>query len=699
VAPVQVAPPPAPEPAASGEDDLETLGAALAALPQPPRVQGSETLTVTVHTLAGQPVAGVEVEATPERESDTREPRRRSGDPPRSPEEQLRSYAWRLLHDRRSTVTGTTGATGTCILTGLAPVQHHLTVRAAGYELDRKRGGHRPVPPATVEYEARALVLLPVRVLLPEGGAPEEAQVRVRYGNRGTGFQWRPEDPDYELRADETATLTASTSGERELRSEPVEVREPAGSSPAPVVLQLVGRTGIRGQVHGLPEDGWYEVQALLHSGSEPPRLGRHRRVEHRDHVRAHNNGAFELLDLPPGDYYVRLVADRDTELAATRVHVSDDVVTCELQCPAPETRPRDSYAKVWVRKPDGELVDRARLSMRLRSGGGSYAGGVHTERLEDGSYLVEHLEPEADWHVQGAVERFLVVRVQGFGELEVPYQRVPATVIEVQLEEPATLQVRVAGLIGSGHESEVDVSVWKQDPGGGRSGLGRGKVIGPGTFEFEGLAPGEVLVRLELGSDHPFGEALLDQRTVQLHPGPNTATLSFPLLCRLELLADELDPGTWVRLRHLGTDERDPRARSGRIDDAHRAVIERLPAGEYRLRAGDRQMRVVLRGDATVVWQPEAQDALRVYVSQPQGYLGNAGFESGDLIVGVDGEVDATAAELQARLIEIAAERGQATVMVNREGATLTITVDALRFTTKDSLGGGWSRASSGGR
>ena len=32
-------------------------------------------------------------------------------------------------------------------------------------------------------------------------------------------------------------------------------------------------------------------------------------------------------------------------------------------------------------------------------------------------------------------------------------------------------------------------------------------------------------------------------------------------------------------------------------------------------------------------------------------------------------------------------------------EGATLTITVDALRFTTKDSLGGGWSRASSRGR
>jgi hypothetical protein len=229
------------------------------------------------------------------------------------------------------------------------------------------------------------------------------------------------------------------------------------------------------------------------------------------------------------------------------------------------------------------------------------------------------------------------------------------------------------------------------QPRGSSRHNAGQVEVIGPETFEITKIAPGEIVVDLMLGTVR-FREVLLARRTVQLHSGLNQVRLPLPVLCRVELVAGDLAPGAHVSARHQDLHDRYTSQGAVTVDEEHRAVFEHLPPGPYLLRADGREMSAVIGGDTTLVWQPEVEDVLRVTISRPEGYLASVGLQSGDLIVGVGGQRLATAEEIQAALFRIAGEEAEASLLVRRGGATLTVTVDALRFTTRENLGGHWT-------
>jgi hypothetical protein len=663
----------------------------LESLPVPEPVRGGEILTVIVTTRDDRPVPGVVIEATPGDQSPL-EPRRHSTDPPLTLEEELRRYAARLLRQHRTTVNGTTGSDGRAVLEGLAAVEHGVQARVPGYELAPR--SRRVTPSTSVEFQATPLTLVQFDVRLPEGGQPARAGLDLRWEDTGTRDSgrhelWGPEDPAVEVPAGQAVTATATVRGDRELRSEPVEVRVPVGNTPPTVVLQLVGRSGITGQVLDLPAEGLIAVEAVLCSGSDPPPPGRRPRGRHgyeRTYVPGGSDGRFELLDLPPGSYQVRIVGDHNQELAGTRVQVGGGVSQVTLRYPPPEVRPRESFAKVWVRTPVGGLAPKVRFELVFQGPRGRSGGRAPGERQEDGSFLVELPD---EWPAD-ARQSLLVVQADGYGEEAVPFQRTAATVIEVLLREPATLQVRVPGLAGSGLEHTLRVNAVVRR-GTHRARAGRFELIDAETFEARAVTLGEVTVQLELPGDRRPSVPIASQ-TVQVQPGPNQVRLPLPVLCRVELVAEDVEPGTWVGARHRqlpGLWQR-----SAPFDEQHRAILEPLPQGPYLLVIRSREMAVEVRGDMTVLWQPGQQNVLAVSVRSPSGYLAEAGLEDGDLIVGVAGQRLATAAEIQAALFAIAAEEGEASLLVQRGAATLTVAVDALRFTTRQDLGGFWTPA-----
>ncbi|MCH7708151.1 MAG: hypothetical protein IH884_06660 [Myxococcales bacterium] len=72
--------------------------------------------------------------------------------------------------------------------------------------------------------------------------------------------------------------------------------------------------------------------------------------------------------------------------------------------------------------------------------------------------------------------------------------------------------------------------------------------------------------------------------------------------------------------------------------------MFERLPAGKYKLSMSDEmglggEMKVVVDGDLTVIFDPKELNALLVSITDDASYLATVGLRDGDLIIGINGK------------------------------------------------------------
>jgi hypothetical protein len=104
------------------------------------------------------------------------------------------------------------------------------------------------------------------------------------------------------------------------------------------------------------------------------------------------------------------------------------------------------------------------------------------------------------------------------------------------------------------------------------------------------------------------------------------------------------------------------------------------LPPGQYLFSAAgeraSRKMIITVPGPELVRFAPQRMNALRVTAHDPEGYLGSAGFETGDLIVGAGGEDFEDEVDMEARLLRARRDRSVPLDVV-RGARHLTILTD----------------------
>jgi hypothetical protein len=174
--------------------------------------------------------------------------------------------------------------------------------------------------------------------------------------------------------------------------------------------------------------------------------------------------------------------------------------------------------------------------------------------------------------------------------------------------------------------------------------------------------------------------------RRVTLAAGRNALSVPMPRLQTVVVSDPDGKPGQSFALRpESGASWSRARAK---LDGDRRAVFAALPEGRYQLRResgpSDGAMRVAVPGPAEIVFRPTPYNAMRVFVTDPDGAWARAGLADGDLIVAIDGNELESLVELETTL---AATRPKdaATFGVLRGAARLE-----LRVSPKELFGGG---------
>ncbi|MSR47796.1 MAG: PDZ domain-containing protein [Planctomycetes bacterium] len=94
------------------------------------------------------------------------------------------------------------------------------------------------------------------------------------------------------------------------------------------------------------------------------------------------------------------------------------------------------------------------------------------------------------------------------------------------------------------------------------------------------------------------------------------------------------------------------------------------------------------------VRFKPTVQNALSVWITKPDGRLAKAGFQSGDIVVAVDGKRFDSATAMQETISSLLEKKAIAFGVV-REGEDVELVVDGSAFTNPFEMGGSFNPAS----
>jgi hypothetical protein len=655
-----------PEEYAPADSDLTR---ALSRLGVPEAASGSGRIEVFVHTEEGEPLPGVLVRAAPVRER--YEDPVRSGRVPEDPplEDLVRELAVETLLGRSERVEAVTGADGACELVGLADLPYEVAAYLEGWSFRGETETTRVRSGSEVRFRAADRARLELTVLLPDGTEPVVADVQVS-GKIGTGQRrWTPSRREAWVPPD-VWTVTVTAGEVHEFRSSPVDVFVPPEGMPEPVTIRLDPRTGIRGRVV-LPEGdlgaaGKLRACRLLEGEGEDTRClldgGR------GQDVTVGRDGSFVLLDLAAGTWVIGMVTGGEV-VGRTVVEVTSGLASCVVALPDPD--PEGSVI-VTVLGPDGKRDDRVSVVSELVVGEQRWAGPPGVP-IRAGGFRVAHARP-GEGASPGEASFTLVVRSRLYGESRVPYGGPGERQVEVRLEEPASLNVKVTGYTEGGHAGHVRLILV---PPAGAGGSPYWQTDRPpdaqGRYVVPGIPPGDYRLVVQ---------AMLDKSTripalvesIMVTPGENRIEIAMPRLYSLTIRSDTaarfglrppLDsPSRW---------RCPPRALHG-----GRVVWEHLPAGDYRIQPegpSRRGIPVSVPRTREVEYDPRPDDCIVVRITDPAGILAGAGLLDGDLIVAIDGTELTDSRQMQA-LATLAMKNEEAAITVLRDGKRLELSV-----------------------
>jgi hypothetical protein len=298
--------------------------------------------------------------------------------------------------------------------------------------------------------------------------------------------------------------------------------------------------------------------------------------------------------------------------------------------------------------------------------------------------YQDDDEDAEAD---DGANWRYYVrVSTKNYGRKEIEYERGERSEITVQFVEPATLEVTIAGYVGSGREGAVELSLAKADSGEREShgvhSSREQKIDAQGRQVFGPVEPGAYEIVVTAKTER-FSSIPIDRIPITLRAGRNVATVGIPELYNLTVIVPDPPPRARLRLQPVprrpgwwGTNET--------VNKEGRAEFSNLPAGEYKLQMSGPTMggimHISIPAHREVRFEPKPINALEVTIEDPEGELAKAGFQTADIIIGVNGTQFKDMFQLQSAFMG-AMSKGPATLLVSRGGRELELKLDLRKM------------------
>ncbi len=552
-------------------------------------------------------------------------------------------------------------------------------------------GSTRAEPGSTVHFLAVLAQSVVVSVVLPDGSPPSLARITVQGGAGNREEKWTPKSPPFRLGAG--AYRLSARSGEEkpreadpdeaEWRSPEVPVTVQPGLPPPTITLRLGPRPGIKGRVSD-PAGEWTQgvVVRALRVTPDTPADPAHLKASQLQMWVTPSRPVFAFRDVPPGRYALAAARGWQGEPGPiVTVDVTDRMARADMALPPPEP---PEQLTVLALAPDGRPVGDVRIW--ISAGPQGVVGVTERQRTPEGGHRLT-LAPTPDPAGAGGgsrPRRSVTVTSALYGS-KTAGLAAGQTSVTVQFAEPASLEVTVQGYRGSGFEGQLWVSVeaprraptevaegeggneFSFNPGGGGGWLAPDP---EGRCHFNALEPGPREVALTVQTVN--GQSAVARVPVTLHSGANATTLPIPALYRLTVSVEGAGPGTYAMLRDAGSQ---PWSGGNWIvlDESGRANFEKVCAGKYVVQvwgnSGDAgSMTLSVPAETVVKFKADAQDAMQVQGSDPEGALGVAGLENGDLVVSVDGASFKSKAEFVA-LLTAAMGKGEVTLSVLRGG------------------------------
>lgn len=488
---------------------------------------------------------------------------------------------------------------------------------------------------------------LTIEVVDVDGEVVPEARISLKAESNHSGLShdWKATDPPlgllagiYEVIAFGEVQFTSgrSNSEDANLKSETVTVRVPEnGSETVRLILKPV--VGVRGRVIGGDKE-WIEVklidlasadqfdeEALASSSTDTYARGR----------------KFHFHDLAPGTYAVGIAQGRKRVSVHQVVEVTDGMAVADLV--VPEADP-NMQLRLTVLDPDGASLPGVEIGVTRRSGNGSTSHGSRSVPSENGVYVMDAtsgLEEFFDpWPPKTTYS--LTLEHSSYGTVSVEVEEGTRELTH-QYQLPATLIAEVAGYATSDMRGKLVVNaVMKTEDTWRGRGRNEHPVGADGRAEIVGLVPGKYTVSLGVKTDE-WRTTTVSTQSVVLAVGETVVRFPIPVLHKVRVLAGDLEPGTnmWMNRK---TDESGMlfggNSQNVEVDADGVAVFENLSAGTYELRANGSMGRMTIDvpcGD--VVFEVREPDCLIVQVNDTEGTLALSGFQTGDKVIGIDGQ------------------------------------------------------------
>ncbi|MFQ5654863.1 MAG: hypothetical protein ACE5GW_09055 [Planctomycetota bacterium] len=216
---------------------------------------------------------------------------------------------------------------------------------------------------------------------------------------------------------------------------------------------------------------------------------------------------------------------------------------------------------------------------------------------------------------------------------------------VTVRFSSPAHLDLTVTGFTGSGYEGRMRANL--QNPSEpmqySYGSQQKGAISIEGSARLGPVEPGEYELQLTLlDGSSPYGNSMIvHAMPVTLGTGANSITMPLPSLYTLRVDLPEGQIAGQVQIQPV-TDRTLSMRRRRPAEDGG-TTFDGLPAGRYTIRVDGNpelmgQMEVEVPAALTVLFTPQKINALRVTITDPNGYLASLGFESGDLVVALNG-------------------------------------------------------------
>jgi len=520
---------------------------------RPALPEGTGRITGTVRTEKGEPVAGIRLVARPTDHPSRPKPRRRYDQHAPSKPPDLDAIALdaieRTLWNEAVRVVTHTDARGEYELTGLLDAKY--SIRGSDRSWEFRPVDYKKARGATdgmvIDFTARRVTTVAVTVLNPDGTEAERARIICKQGRSRSTRSWTPRRPEIRLPVDGGTWEVYAESylyGAELPRSKPVQIEAQPGVEPAPILLRLIGATGLRVTVampEGLKRDGLRFRMRRLAAGekAEPGSLAKANDIKRGNLNRA---GECVWTKLEPGRYLVGAGWCREfyQPLAHAVVEVTTGMAACNLDVGRP-TGP--GIRTVRVRGPDGALLTSdIGLLRTLERKGSPIHRGLGWIRKENGDMLA-HLRP-AEFEGEGT--HFLQAYDSKLGQVRVAFDPTSRAPIEIRYQESFELVVVILGWGETGLEGGLSASIettgLKNSAPVGADGMARFKRAQPGRYRIR-------LIHSTRGDKGQWGQWRILETEVDVTAKNAYVELRLPRLFALRVHCPNYKPGTRITI------------------------------------------------------------------------------------------------------------------------------------------------------